>query len=57
LIRDASGDFGCPSCWRSDMTRIRPADKKCPVCGVDLEWSEEAIEVSKSFVGRSRTDI
>jgi hypothetical protein len=49
LIRDASGNFGCPKCWNADGGIVRPPMMACPRCGVALEWTGEAIEAWAHF--------
>jgi hypothetical protein len=49
LIRDASGNFGCPKCWPLDGGIVRPPMTTCPRCGVALEWTGEAIEAWTHF--------
>lgn len=43
LIRDASGNFSCPNCWRKDFGVVNPTHTTCPKCGVELEWPEDAV--------------
>lgn len=39
VIRDASGDYGCPNCWYAHMGRVRPQQGACATCGAELDWS------------------
>ncbi len=47
IVRDGSGNFGCPNCWRDQMGVVNPRNQVCPRCGVALEWPREAIDASR----------
>jgi hypothetical protein len=52
LIRNASGDFGCPSCWPESMSIVTPRDERCPKCGVELEWPVESIRAHRHYTSK-----
>jgi hypothetical protein len=49
LIRDASGDFGCPYCWSKLHGRVNPTQTKCLFCGVTLQWDDETRQLHDHF--------
>lgn len=42
VIRDGSGRYGCPACWKELFGANRPGDSHCNRCGVPLVWDLEA---------------
>lgn len=54
LIRDGSGDFGCPKCWATNRQLVTPRDARCPSCATPLEWPEECARESASLASQHR---
>lgn len=57
LIRNATGDWGCPNCWESKMGCVTPLDHVCPICNVTLEWTSEQLKLSEQFAPFRRLQI
>lgn len=54
IIRDGSGDFGCPNCWRENMSRVNPNDSICPKCDEELYWPYDVVEAHRYWVERNQ---
>lgn len=46
-IRNGSGKFGCPTCWKSHHTPLIPGTPSCHQCGSELEWDETSLDIWK----------
>lgn len=56
-IRNATGTFGCPTCWPTHMHPLVPDEPTCPDCHAELEWTPETFKAHEYWQQRKRNGV